>query len=104
MKRLLIADRPPSKIYKSDKNVPDESDKNKSAEVDENMSAESEIKFSAIDLADIFSQVEEIKNCKVAIKNDDEGRLLLAVGDSLYEILEINENRYPRRALRKLES
>ena len=66
--------------------------------------ANAENNFSSIDIADIIQQIEELKNYNVAVKRDDEGRLLLAVGDSIYEISEINKKRYPRRAVRKLET
>ena len=87
MKRLIIENKPPSKVPVSDEN---KADKNKSV-------------FTPTDLADIIGQLDDVKD-NVAIKNDDEGRLLLGVGDSVYEILPIKKNRYPRIALRKLDA
>jgi len=54
-------------------------------------------------IVDILTQIEELKDYNVAIKKDD-GRLLLAVGDSVYDISEKREKRYPRRKLTKLET
>ena len=92
MKRLVKAYTPPSKVFVSDEAKTDEAkaDKNKAV-------------FTPTDLADIIGQLDEVKS-NVAIKNDDMGRLLLAVGDSVYEILPIKKNRYPRIALHKLDA
>ena len=85
MKKLLKQDRAPSEVTTTD-----EPDKKKSG-------------FTCNDLVDILQQIEELNDYNIAIKNED-GVLLLAVGDSVYEISKIRENRYPRRALRKLET
>jgi len=87
MKKLVKAVSPPAEVSVSDKN---KADKNKPV-------------FTPTDLADIIAQLDEVKD-NVAIKNDDKGRLLLAVGDSIYEIQPIRKNCHPRILLRKLET
>jgi len=60
------------------------------------------IMFSIIDLADILMQIEELTDT-VAIRRY-EGALQLGIGNSIYEISDVRDNqRYPRRRLRKIE-
>jgi len=89
MKKLLKkSTTAPTEIHTSDENK--KSDKIK-------------CEFTFIDIVDILQQLEELKNYNIAIKVDD-GRLLLAVGDVVYEISEKRSQRYPARSLRKLEN
>lgn len=84
MKRLLKADSPPTEIT---------TDKEKNTKN----------KFTYIDVVDILNQIEELSDYNVAMKIED-GSLLLAVGDSVYEISKVREERYPQRKLTKLET
>lgn len=88
MKKLLRATQPPTEVETvGEKNPP------KKGKYD----------FSYIDLIDILRQFEEMKNYNIAARIE-EGMLQIAVGDSVYEVSEIKEGRYPRRRLHKLDT
>jgi len=89
MKRLIKQTYPPDEIHIIKRN--------------DNRN-ESRNSFSITDVVGMLSQLDELKNFNVAAKNDDEGRLLLRVGDSVYEVSKQLKRRYPRRHLRKLEA
>jgi len=76
--------------------------KNVTASTGNSADSNNKFDFSFTDLADILNQLDELKQ-NVAVKND-EGKLLLAVGDSIYEITDPNSHRYPRRRLNKRET
>ena len=86
MKKLVKSLTPPSEITYADED-----------------NTQHKFDFSSTDLVDILQQIEELKNFNIAIRIED-GHLQLAVGDSIYEISEIRDQRYPRRRLRKLET
>ena len=92
MKKLLRSTTPPTRITVV------ETDTDTKSTIDEN-----KYRFDSRDLVDILSQIEELKNYNIAIRNDD-GTLLLGIGDSIYEIDETMDKRYPRRRLRKREN
>ena len=64
---------------------------------------ESPIRFTVNDLIDILSQIQELTD-PVAFAMDEDRRLLMRVGDSMYEIGQIQTNRLPRRRVNKLEN
>jgi hypothetical protein len=60
--------------------------------------------FTSVDLVDILSQLDELKNHNIAAKFD-EGKLVLAIGDTRYEVSSVRDpNRYPNRRVVKLET
>jgi ribosomal protein S17 len=97
MKRLLKSTTPPKTVTVSYEDYKDHSKAKAEAE------SKDKNRLTFGDVVDIISQVEEFSKFNVAIRNDD-GRVLLAVGDSVYEIGKVMDNRYPRRRLSKLET
>jgi branched-subunit amino acid aminotransferase/4-amino-4-deoxychorismate lyase len=97
MKRLLKSTIPPKTVTVSYADYIDNSQAKAEAE------SKDKNRLTFGDVVDIISQVEEFSKFNVAIRNDD-GRVLLAVGDSVYEIGKVMDNRYPRRRLSKLET
>ena len=91
MKRLIKQN--PAQIETTTADEPDEKPNEKKNKKD----------FTFTDLVDIMLQIEELKDYNVAIRSD-KGVLQLAVGDTVYEVSPVQENRYPRRRLRKLET
>ena len=60
-------------------------------------------KLNFMDVVGILNQLEELKNYNIAVYNED-GNLLLEVGESTYQVSGVISNHYPRRRLRKLEN
>ena len=89
MKRLLKSTIPPNSFTVAETDTDTKTDENK-------------YRFSTRDLVDVLNQIDELDH-NVAIGNHD-GVLQLAVGNSVYAIDPVTENRHPRRRLRKLET
>jgi len=87
MKRLIVQTAAPNKVH-----VAGSAEDKKS----------NEHMFSIIDIVDIISQLEEMSDYNIAVRNYED-TLQLGIGDTIYEICDIKDQRYPRRRLRKLE-
>ncbi len=101
MKRLLKTAPPPDKVTVSYKDYKASAEAVANAEAEAKNREKNMLTFS--DLVDIINQIEELSKYNAAIKKDDDGRVLLAVGDSVYQISEPREKSYPRRRLTKLD-
>jgi hypothetical protein len=104
MKRLLKTAPPPDTVtvsfadYKKCVNAAPKA--KAAAEAEANAKIKSML--SPSDLIDILNQIDELKQ-NVSSKID-EGRLLIIIGEVVYQLSEYRDNQYPHRKLTKLDS
>ena len=62
------------------------------------------VSFDARDIVEILTQIEELQDYNIAIRNDDQRRVILDIGDSSYVIQQRQAKQHPRRQIRKIEN